>query len=333
MNTGKYYSLSHFIPWSRRFIYFMLIVSSIPCLLYYFLDFTWVAIPWVPIALVGTAAAFITGFRNTQTYNRAWESRQIWGGIVNSSRTWGVMVTSFVRQDPTTEGALHKQMIYRHIAWLTALRFQMRESRPWENVKNKAIYIEYRQYYKIPEWESDMAIELSPLLADDELKNILSKSNKATQLIKLQSAELRKLNEEGHLVDYNYVEMERVLKDLYDLQGRSERIKNYPYPRQFVSVSFYFIYLLALLLPLGFLSEFSKMGKGHIWLTIPCSVIVGWMFLVLESIGEATENPFEGNANDTPITSMSRTIEIDLREMLNEQDIPPPLTAVNNILM
>lgn len=208
----------------------MLVVSSIPCALYYYLDATWIAIPWVPIALVGTAAAFITGFRNTQTYSRSWEARQIWGGIVNSSRTWGVMVTGFVR-DPTGETALHRELIHRHIAWLTALRFQLRESKPWENVKTKAIYIEYRRYYKIPEWESDMATELAPLITDSELKHVLSKSNKATQLIKLQSARLRELNEGGRLSDFNYVEMERVLKDLYDLQGRSERIKNFPYPR------------------------------------------------------------------------------------------------------
>ncbi|WP_208861209.1 hypothetical protein [Leptospira neocaledonica] len=51
------------------------------------------------------------------------------------------------------------------------------------------------------------------------------------------------------------------------------------------------------------------------------------------SNGEATENPFEGGANDIPITSMSRIIEIDLRELLNEKDIPPPISPVNNILM
>jgi putative membrane protein len=333
MNTGKYYRLSHFIPWSRRFIYFMIIVSTVPCLFYYFLDFKWLAIPWVPVALVGTAASFIAGFRNTQTYNRAWEARQIWGGIVNASRSWGVMVTGLLKVSEDNGPEIHKELIYRHLGWLTALRFQLRESRSWENVKTKNSYVEYSKYFIVPEWESDINKELSMLLEPSELAYVMTKSNRATQIIKKQSEQLRALNQAGSLPGYEHVELERLLKDLYDLQGRSERIKNFPYPRQFVSISFYFIYLLALMLPLGFLSEFSKLGSDYIWLTIPASVIVGWMFLVLESVGESTENPFEGNANDTPITSISRTIEIDLKEMINDKNIPRPLTPVNDILM
>lgn len=53
----------------------------------------------------------------------------------------------------------------------------------------------------------------------------------------------------------------------------------------------------------------------------------------MEKVGEATENPFEGGANDVPISSLSRTIEIDLREMLDETDIPAPLQAINSIQM
>lgn len=55
--------------------------------------------------------------------------------------------------------------------------------------------------------------------------------------------------------------------------------------------------------------------------------------LVLEQIGESTENPFEGSANDIPITQISRMIEIDLREMLGEKELPPAVQAQNNILM
>jgi putative membrane protein len=99
----------------------------------------------------------------------------------------------------------------------------------------------------------------------------------------------------------------------------------------------YFTNALCLLLPLGFIGEFSKMtekfGENIIWLVIPFSVLLGWVFLVLEQIGESTENPFEGNANDIPITQISRNIEIDLREMLGEKELPPAIQAVNNILM
>jgi putative membrane protein len=47
----------------------------------------------------------------------------------------------------------------------------------------------------------------------------------------------------------------------------------------------------------------------------------------MERIGRVSENPFEGNSTDVPITTMSRGIEIDLREMLNETpaSIPAPI--------
>ncbi|WP_426047459.1 bestrophin family ion channel [Chryseobacterium sp. NFX27] len=145
------------------------------------------------------------------------------------------------------------------------------------------------------------------------------------------------MNEEDKISAYNYVALENQLKELYDQQGKCERIKNFLYPRQFSSINLYFTNALCLLMPLGFIGEFSKLtekfGENIIWLVIPFSVLLGWVFLVLEQIGESTENPFEGNANDIPITQISRNIEIDLREMLGEKDLPPAIVAQNNILM
>lgn len=90
-------------------------------------------------------------------------------------------------------------------------------------------------------------------------------------------------------------------------------------------------------LAFGILQEFGKLsqdiGPNFIWATVPCSLIVGWVFHVMERIGEATENPFEGSVNDVPITNISRTIEIDLKEMIDETDIPPALTPINDVLM
>lgn len=63
MNIGSHYKLYHFIPWTRIKIYKMLILSIVPTALFYFLDWKWLAIPWVPVALLGTAAAFISGFK------------------------------------------------------------------------------------------------------------------------------------------------------------------------------------------------------------------------------------------------------------------------------
>jgi putative membrane protein len=339
MNIGIHYKLLHFIPWTRGKVYRMLLLSIIPTALFYFLEITWLAIPWVPVALLGTATAFISGFKNTQTYNRMWEARQIYGGITNSSRSFGAWVLSFIQhpQHPEMEKQIHQQVIYRHFAWLTALRFQLRDPKPWENIQSKSYNREYLKYYSVPEWNSTLGESLQPFLSSSEHEYILTTQNKAAQLLAQQSLHLRKLHEENLLSEYNLVALENQIKDLYEHQGKCERIKNFPYPRQFSSINLYFTNLLCILLPLGFLGEFSKLvavhGAAIVWLTIPCSVIIGWVFLVLEQIGESTENPFEGNANDIPITQMSRNMEIDLREMLGETDLPKPITAQNHILM
>lgn len=338
MNTSTHYKILHFIPWTRKHIYKMLLLSIIPTALFYFLGWPWLAIPWVPVALIGTATAFISGFKNTQTYNRTWEARQIYGAIINSSRSFGIMIKDFVRPDgKAKEENLHKEIIYRHLAWITALRFQLREIKSWENIKTKSYNREYLKYYKIPEWESSLDEELKPYLSEKEKHYILSTKNRATQILALQSEQLKELNKQGIISDYNYVALENQIKDLYDQQGKCERIKNFPYPRQFSSINLYFTNILCFLIPLGFIGELSKntekYGDWLIWLAVPLSVLVGWIFLVLEQIGESTENPFEGNANDIPITQISRNIEIDLREMLGETDLPPAILPENNILM
>lgn len=327
--------MHHFIPWTRTKIYKMLLLSILPTALFHFLGWHWLAIPWVPVALIGTATAFISGFKNTQTYNRTWEARQIYGSIINSSRTLGIMTKDFVRGD--NEKELHKEILYRHFAWLTALRFQLRETKSWENVKTKSYNREYLKYYNVPEWESSLDEELKSFLPENERQYILSTKNRATQILAQQSERLKELNKQGIITDFNYVAFENQLKDLYDQQGKAERIKNFPYPRQFSSINLYFTNVLCFLIPLGFIGELSKhtekLGDWFIWLAVPLSVLVGWVFLVLEQIGESTENPFEGSANDIPITQISRMIEIDLREMLGEKELPPAVQAQNNILM
>jgi ion channel-forming bestrophin family protein len=327
MHAGNQYSLKEFIFWTRRDIYVLFFLAAIPTVFFKLLGWHWLAIPWVPIAMIGTAAAFIVGFKNTQTYNRLWEARQIYGAIVNSSRSWGIMARDFV-----TDPAAQKILIYRHIAWLTALRYQLRESRIWENTEKKYNQ-EYKRFYTIPEKESSLEVELKNVLSEEDATYVLDKKNRAAQLISLQSQHLKQLHNDGHLDLLKYIELQNMLVNLFDQQGKCERIKNFPYPRQFASINKFFIILFISVVPFGLLNEFQKMGEHFVWLNIPFSMVVCWVFSSMERVGEATENPFEGGANDVPISALSRTIEIDLREMLDEKELPPALQPVNNILM
>ncbi|MBK7039506.1 MAG: multidrug transporter [Bacteroidetes bacterium] len=335
MHSGKAYKFSEFLIWTRRNIYKTLIISIFPVVLYQIVGLKWLAIPWTVVALLGTATAFLVGFKNTQTYNRTWEARQIWGAILNSSRFFGTMSRDFINNPGIT-----KELVYRHFAWLTALRYAMRDSRVWETSGN-AYNEEYKEYYIIPEKETPLETELEKYLSAAELKYILTTKNKATQIMSLQSKTIKGLFANKEIDSNQYVEMQRMVKDFYDQQGKSERIKNFPYPRQFATINSFFIKLFCILLPFGMLKEFDKinesmngMMKGNmVWLVIPFSVLISWVYTSLEQVGESTENPFEGSANDVPISQMSRTIEIDMREMLGETDLPPALQPKNNIIL
>ena len=334
MHIGKSYKLIEFLDWTRRDAYILILLGVLPVIGYQIGDQKWLGIPWTVVALLGTATAFIVGFKNLQTYNRAWKARQIWGDILSSSRAWGIMSRDFL-DDPEKS----KELTYRHLAWLTAMRYQMRDAKPWE-ATSKA-NAEYQKFYSVPEKETSLENELTKYLSQEELKQILAVKSKATQIMARQSKMIKELFVNEEIVVSQFVDMQRSVKDLLMQQGRSERIKDFPYPRQFATINALFVRLFCLFLPFGLLREFDKLNesvegmmKGNmIWLVIPFSVLISWMYTSLEQVGESTESPFEGSANDVPISQMCRTAEIDLREMLGETDLPPSLQPKNNIVL
>ena len=129
--------------------------------------------------------------------------------------------------------------------------------------------------------------------------------------------------------EFSYLELENVLEDFFTHQGRSERIKNFPYPRQFASILYYFTWIFLLILPLAVASQFGEIAikisekSGHsfdwvVCLAVPFSVMVIWVFYTLNRIGRVGENPFQGSVNDVPISAIAREIEIDMRQNLGE---------------
>lgn len=335
MNVGRAYRLSEFIIWTRRRIYVLFILSAVPVALYQLLHFKWLAFPWIVIAFLGTAASIIVGFKNTQTYNRTGEAQQIWTSIASSSRYWGLISRDFL-----TDRDKARELIYRHLAWLTALRFQMRRSRPWEST-HKRFNAEYNRKLTIPENSSALETEIEKYLTADACRNLLQAKLKATKILDLQSRALTQLYETKDININMYFEMEKSIKEFSDHQARLERIKNFPYPRQYSIINSIFIWVFCALLPIGMISEFDKLNQnvtgfmhGHmVWLVIPMSVMISWIYASLEQVGDSTENPFEGSANDVPISQISRSIEIELREMLDETDLPRLMPPVNNIIM
>lgn len=326
----------------HHFTWLIPFVTAVAFILH-FSPWSWLRIPWQPIAVIGTAVAFYLGFKNNQAYDRLWEARKVWGAIVNSSRAWGSTVKGFVSNKYVEAtgselGEMHKRLIYRHVAWLYALRSQLLIPTPWEHISQKGMVGRYavrRQNKYGIGLNADQETEdgLRSFLPADEHDRLINYKNTATQIIDQQSEDLKDLSKGKYIDDFRHMELQKLLYDFYIHQGKLERIKKFPLPRQYGSMSFILVGIFIALLPFGMIPLFENMGIIGIPVAILFTCLVAWVYLVMELVGDYSENPFSGSVNDIPMLSLCRTIEIDLREMLGEKELPPPIEARKGVLM
>ena len=350
MYIKRRYPFKTVLIWTKREILFFTIQVTLVTVLYKLLDLHWLQVPLSPVALIGTAVAFMVGFQNNSAYDRIWEARTIWGGIVNSSRSFIITLKdSFYmhRSEASKEEEEELKIITnRHIAWLTALRYSMRNKKSWETTYAFKGKKKMHFNYLVPEYEFALEDELKSLLSEEEFTKVMAMDNKTNGLISLQSEHLRRLTNEKKLWDFSLLNLQQILAELTELQGKSERIKNFPYPRQYASIAYHFVHIFMWLLPLALIPSFAElgndmakespwMGEYFVWLNIPFTVIVIWVFNTMLRIGLAGENPFEGSPNDVPISNISRGITRDLLQIIGEkpENIPPPFENVNDVEM
>ena len=345
MYINKNFSLANILKFSGGHIVWLTVYAIAVTVLIEFFHFDWLHIPWLPLSVIGTAVAFYVGFKNNSAYDRLWEARKIWGAIINSSRMWGANVKAYIGNHFTDENysqgelhAIHKKMMYRHIAWLYTLRSQLLISTPWEHInQSKSVAkktIKRRATYGINLGDStEIEKQLKEFLPADEIDRLINCKNTATQIIDQQSQDLKKLRERHLIDDFRHMELQKLLNDFYTHQGKCERIKKFPLPRQYGSMSFVFVGIFIFLLPIGMASAFHDISVYGPWVSIPFTVLIGWVYLMMELVGDYSENPFEGLGNDIPMLALTRVIEIDLKEMLGEENLPAPIEAVNGVLM
>lgn len=349
MYTQRRFPFKSVILWTKRELIFFVIFATLITVLYEVLHIRWLQVPLTPVGLIGTAVAFMVGFQNNAAYDRIWEARKIWGGIVNTSRSFIIttkdsfyMHRSEANQDESEE---LRVVTYRHIAWLTALRYAMRTKKSWEGSYEK--FNEKTNFkYNIPEYETSLEEGLKPYLSEEEFQYVMAKENKPNAIMSLQSKHLRQLTDQKKIWDFSLLNLQGMLQELTALQGKAERIKNFPYPKQYGSIGYHFVHIFMWLLPLAIIPTFASMGaeltntfphvgRYFVWLNIPFTVIVIWVFNTMLRIGLAGENPFEGSPNDVPISNIARGITRDILQIIDEEpeNIPEQFENINNIQM
>jgi putative membrane protein len=239
-------------------------------------------------AFMGTAITLILSFKLSQSYDRWWEARKIWGAIVNDSRTWVVQLKSFL---PKEHDSI-KILSYRQIAWCYTVGHQLRKTEILEGEK--------------------------ALLDQEGRKHLKTAKHPALGLIDLQAKEISHLVRDGKINTFQEIALQDTLTRLCASMGKAERIKNTSFPKTYRWTMRFFIYLFL------FLLGFSLTSMPYD-LEIPLSVLISIPFFLLEQVAMDIQDPFENRPTDTPVSSIARTIEINIRELLGEVDLPDPI--------
>jgi len=328
MYTGKVFKINLLWHFARKNLFRTLIVSTVAAVLYKVFGFKFVGIPFLPIGTIGTAVAFFIGFKNNQAYDRLWEARKLWGGLTNTSRNFAAQLIALV-----DDKAVVKELLYRHIAYLNILRLQLRKTIPWATSRENLHQTFRSEREELQEFDQGLKNILETNGKGDYYETLRAKNNVASGILKLQMLDLTRLKREKHLDEYEHSDLMKHINELFNLQGGCERLKSTPLFRQYSIFSRVFVVLFIYLLPFGLLKDLSVLADWGVWLTIPFSMLISWVFFTMEQIGEFSENPFDNAVNDIPIAAICRNIEIDIKELLAEGNLPEKLSPVNDILL
>ncbi len=304
------------------------LVALLACVLYKVVGWRWLGISFIPVATIGTAVAFYVGLKNNQAYDRLWEARKLWGNITNTSRSFAAMLIAVV-----PDKAIQKEFLYRHISWVHILRLQLRKTIPWATSSehlHQTFLSEKHELEQFDDGVKKIFIDGGKLEYFDML---VKRSNIANHLLKKQIHELGQLKKKGVVDDFEHSDLVKQITELINHQGGCERIKSTPLYRQYSLFSRVFVVLFISLLPFGLMNEMDKASQYGVWLTIPFSMLISWVFYTMEQIGEFSENPFDNSLNDVPLSAICTTIETDMKEFLGDDNIPKKAAPVDEVLL
>ncbi len=250
------------------------------------------SLPEMPLAIpafIGTAISVLLSFKISQSYERWWEARKIWGCIVNDSRSLIIQLQAFVASGNENE---IKKIGFRQIGWCYSLGRSLRGLSPLENMQE--------------------------FISAEELNELKLHVNKPLAMLNLHGKDIKKLKEQLHLDVFAQVQLDSTIVRLCEAQGKAERIKNTVFPATYRSFLHAIIYLFVVTLSLSF--------KEIDWyFEVPLLIFISVPFFLLESSAKDMQDPFENRPTDTPVTAIARNIEINLKQLLRETSIPQPM--------
>jgi putative membrane protein len=255
----------------------------------------------IPFTLIGLPLAIFLGFRNNAAYDRYWEGRKLWGELVLKSRNFSRQCQSLIAGPQPVAARLgltdvRVRMIYRAVAFAHALRLQLRD--------DKSI------------------ADLQPLLSDAEWRRVAQASNKPDFLMQRMGDDLRECLQTARIEPCLAVSIDATMSSLTGAAAACERIKGTPIPFSYTLLLHRTAYLYCFLLPFGLVDSIGFMTPFVV-------AIVAYTFFGLDALGDEIEEPFGLEANDLPLDAICRSLEINLRESLDDDFVPAPLAPIN----
>ena len=238
--------------------------------------------------VLGISVSLLLGFRVSAAYDRWWEARKVWGSIVNDSRTFVRQLLGFVERERHADAV--PALAHQQIAWCKALRSHLRALDPVEG--------------------------LEAHLAAGERKALAERKNVPNAILESMQDEVARLRERGALDAFGYLAIDGTLKRLCDAMGMCERIRNTVFPLDYEVYTRRGIAAILLMLPFGMLDSTDVF-------VIPICLLVALFFATIEGVAHELQDPFRNRGSDTPMSALCNTIEIDLRQMVGDGDLPP----------
>lgn len=233
-------------------------------------------------ALLGTAVSLLLAFRTSQSYERWWEARTVWGAIVNDSRSFVRLVIQFL---PAEDHKTVKEFAERQIIWTYALGESLRKLPFSDKVQN---YLNKHQIQAV---------------------------NVPNALLDAHSRQLKEIGT-SKLTDFQQMQLNDMVTRLCDSMGKCERLKNTVFPRSYSVLVHTLIYVFAIILPFG-------LDDSQLIIEILITFLIPIVFITIEKTSIMMQDLFENRPVDTPVTSLAQTIEINIRQMIGEQNVPP----------
>ncbi|MCB9592363.1 MAG: hypothetical protein H6719_06500 [Sandaracinaceae bacterium] len=244
-------------------------------------------LPTLPLAVVGAALGIFVSFRTNSAYARWWEGRKLWGRLINESRHWASQVASYI-DDPDTR----RTLVHRHAAYVHALRCLLRAQDPFADA------------------------EFTAMLGDADVEALRAESNLTHALLAQQLDDLVALERRDELNAFRLQSLDTTLRELINIQGGCERIKKTPMPPLYGLLAERLVQFYAVLFPSAVVHELG-------WWTIPVNLLVCTAFSLIAESGRVLEDPFTMFFNGLPLHAISRMIEVNIRQRLGEEDLPP----------